>query len=581
MTKRILRNLFSLLVSLSLMIGISSCLKDEPEVPDTPDTPEEPDAPIGGFEDFDIFSSVDCDEMIAVEGGTFTMGASSEKELAESSSNELPAHDVCLGDFYIGKYEVTQGLWEYVMTFNGTIADGSKMDAYDGDIWMGIAPSTDYGVGPQIPVYYISRDDIINIFIPRLNKITGKRFRLPTEAEWEYAARGGNKSKGYVYSGGNTIDNIAWYNGNTSASVDYGIHKVGTKSPNELGIYDMSGNVTEWCSDKYGEYMSPTQINPTGPSSGAYVVRRGGAWNSNAKVCRVSNRGYNAPDSHRIDAGFRLVCEKEGENEITSPMSIFYSMVDEMIYIEGGSFMMGADKEVDPDADVYTEVPVHEVTLSDFYIGKYEVTQQLWQYVMNYSGKAADGTIMTASTSSVNDGYDYNYGVGPKYPANKFCYIEIVEIFLPRLNKITGLNYRLLTEAEWEYAARGGQKGKGYKYSGSNTIEDVAWFEENSQTLGNDHPDYGFNEVGTKSPNELGIYDMSGNADEWCGDWFDANYYYTSPSLNPTGPENGYTRVIRGGSWVGDATDCRVSARFHQYVDRRFIIGFRLARSVE
>ena len=250
----------------------------------------------------DIFAEVEKDEFVAVEGGTFTMGATSEQG-SDANSNESPTHRVTLSDYYIGKYEVTQGLWEAVMSYSGKCADGSSLSSYSSDVWLGSNPSSSYGLGATYPAYYVSYADIVNIFLPRLNKITGKTFRLPTEAEWEYAARGGNKSKGYKYSGSNTIDDVAWYTSNSSSKT----HPVGTKQPNELGIYDMSGNVWEWCSDWYGSYSSSSQTNPTGPASGSYRVRRGGCWGYNARFCRVSFRDGDGPSYRYGDGGFRLV----------------------------------------------------------------------------------------------------------------------------------------------------------------------------------------------------------------------------------------------------------------------------------
>lgn len=271
----------------------------------TPEEPVDPNPEEPAFADFDIFSSLEKDEMIAVEGGTFTMGATPEQG-SDYESDELPTHQVTLSDFYIGKYEVTQQLWEYVMSYSGTCADGSSMSAYASDMWLGSNPSSSYSVGSYYPAYYVSWEDIVNIFIPRLNKITGKTFRLPTEAEWEYAARGGNKSQGYKYSGSNTIGDVAWYSSNSSSR----IHEVGTKSPNELGLYDMSGNVYEWCSDWYGSYSSSSQTNPTGPTTGSLRVNRGGSWYYNAQSCSVSNRDYYTLDNRSSDLGLRLVCSR-------------------------------------------------------------------------------------------------------------------------------------------------------------------------------------------------------------------------------------------------------------------------------
>ncbi len=271
---------------------------------ETPETPEIPGTP-SHFVDFDIFSTLQKDEMIAIEGGTFTMGATAEQG-SDYGSGERPTHQVTLSDFYIGKYEVTQQLWEYVMKYSGTAADGTTMSAYASDVWLDSNPSSRFGVGDYYPAYYVSWEDIVNIFIPRLNKITGKKFRLPTEAEWEYAARGGNKSNGYKYSGSNSIGEVAWYDGNSGIVA----HEVGTKAPNELGLYDMSGNVWEWCSDRYSSsyYSSSPSTNPTGPTSGSRRVYRGGNLGSDAYGCRVSYRGYITPGSRYEILGFRLVC---------------------------------------------------------------------------------------------------------------------------------------------------------------------------------------------------------------------------------------------------------------------------------
>ena len=186
--------------------------------------------------------------MIAVEGGTFIMGATSEQG-SDAYDNEKPVHNVKLNSYYIGETEVTQKLWKAVM--------GKNPSKYKGD---------------KRPVEQISWNDCQE-FIKKLNQLTGKNFRLPTEAEWEYAARGGNKSKGY-----NTIGNVAWYTSNSSSQT----HDVKTKQANELGIYDMRGNVWEWCQDWYGSYNGSLQINPTGPTSGSTRVCRGGSWYRNA-----------------------------------------------------------------------------------------------------------------------------------------------------------------------------------------------------------------------------------------------------------------------------------------------------------
>lgn len=219
--------------------------------------------------------------MVAVEGGTFTMGATSEQG-SDATDYEKPAHEVTLSDYYIGQTEVTQALWKAVM--------GSNPSNHKGD---------------NLPVEQVSLHDC-QVFIQKLNQLTGKQFRLPTEAEWEYAARGGRKSRGYKYAGSNDIGSVAWYWDNSGN----GTHPVATKQANELGVCDMSGNVWEWCSDWYGDYQSSSQSDPQGPSSGSNRVRRGGGYYFIAMSCRVSYRSFNSPGYRGGDLGLRLSCNR-------------------------------------------------------------------------------------------------------------------------------------------------------------------------------------------------------------------------------------------------------------------------------
>lgn len=219
--------------------------------------------------------------MVEVGGGTFTMGATSEQG-SDAWDEETPAHQVTLSDYYIGQTEVTQALWEAVM--------GSNPSDHRGD---------------NLPIEQVSWDDC-QVFIQELNQLTGKQFRLPTEAEWEYAARGGRKSRGYKYAGGNNIDSVAWCDGNSGNET----HPVATKQANELGIYDMSGNVLEWCSDWCGDYTSSSQSDPQGPSSGLYRVIRGGCYYNFARNCRVSYRISNTLDYRSGYLGLRLSCNR-------------------------------------------------------------------------------------------------------------------------------------------------------------------------------------------------------------------------------------------------------------------------------
>ena len=226
--------------------------------------------------------------MIKVDGGTFTMGATSEQQ--NPDKDEKPAHKVALSSYYIGETEVTQALWKAVM--GNTVRDQRDKENPSLPI---------YGEGDNYPMYYVSWKDCQN-FILKLNELTNRRFRFPSEAEWEFAARGGNKSNHTQYSGSSNIDDVAWFDGNSGSKT----HPVKTKKANELGIYDMSGNVWERCQDWWRSYSSNAQTNPKGPDSGSYRVYRGGSWRFNARCCRSSHRGYDSPGDRVNYLGFRL-----------------------------------------------------------------------------------------------------------------------------------------------------------------------------------------------------------------------------------------------------------------------------------
>ena len=451
-------------------------------------------------------------KMVTVEGGTFTMGGTSEQGAV--ASDEKPTHSVTLSTYLIGKTEVTQELWQAVMGTNPSITKGNSF-----------------------PVVKVSWNDC-QTFIKKLNVLTGKNFRLPTEAEWEYAARGGNKSKAYKYSGSSTIDNVAWYKANAGI-----IKPVASMQPNELGIYDMSGNVWELCNDWYGNYSGEAQTNPIGPASGDYRVQRGGSCATSADQCRISYRGAADPTVPFDHVGLRLCLP-------TEPSFTVNGVSFDMVEVEGGTFTMGATAE---QTGVFgDEKPTHQVTLPSYYIGKTEVTQELWQAVMGSNPSNFTGTNLPVEKVSWDD-----------------C-----KTFIAKLNALTGKNFRLPTEAEWEFAARGGNKSRGYKYCGSNTLSDVAWYVDNSDNK--THP------VAAKTPNELGIYDMSGNVLEWCNDWYSSSYYTSESQTNPTGPDSGSSRVRRGGSWNNSENTCRVSYRGNTTPSFRYnYLGLRLCLSAE
>ena len=436
-------------------------------------------------------------KMKYVEGGTFMMGASDDDDKARE--DEQPTHKVRLGSYYMGETQVTQELWQAVMGDNPSHFKGDRL--------------------PVEQVFWVDCQE----FVKKINNLTGKTFSLPTEAQWEFAARGGNKSKGYKYSGSNNLDEVAWYEGNSNRQT----HQVATKNANELGLYDMSGNVWEWCNDWFDSYYyskSP-QENPKGPLSGGRRVVRGGSWNDDGRYCRGSFRGNCIPDDRCNVGGFRLVLNPTPQDLIFNVNGVQFTMK----YVEGGTFMMGAtDDDGCPWRD---EKPAHKVRLDSYYMGETQVTQALWKAVM---------------------GDNPSRNKGDSLPMQDVLWNDCQE-FIKKLNNITGKTFTLPTEAQWEYAARGGKKSRGFLHSGSNNLDEVAWYYDNS--------DREFHIVATKKSNELGLYDMIGNVWEWCGDWYDENYYSNSPHDNPQGPISGEDRVLRGGSLDSQGWECYIFSR--------------------
>lgn len=287
-------------------MGMALCLLaavwtgcDKPDEPEQPgqeqEKPTEPEKPADNDDnvgkDYVDTAFGMALSMVYVEGGTFLMGAT-EEQGQDVSDVELPVHEVTLNDFYIGKYEITQAQWTAVM--GTTLSEIIEEYGY-----------TPYGIGDGHAMYDITWVESY-IFCERLSERTGKTYRLPTEAEWEYAARGGQHADGTMYAGSNDIDEVAWYQKNS----DTVVHPVGQKKPNGLGLYDMSGNVWEWCMDWYTAYPSEAQVNPRGPLQGKNRVIRGGYWNGVANSGRVSSRGSYEPGYRNFSRGFRVVCER-------------------------------------------------------------------------------------------------------------------------------------------------------------------------------------------------------------------------------------------------------------------------------
>ena len=469
--------------------------------------------------------------MIKVEGGVFDMGKPSKDDDSEQKDSDFQR--VTLSDYYIGETEVTQDLWKAVMRNNPSKNKGSRF-----------------------PVESVSWKDCQS-FITKLNKITGEEFRMLSEAEWEYAARGGKLSYDYIYSGSNILSDVAWCD-------VVNLHDVKTKKPNELGIFDMSGNVSEWCQDK---------------KNGKEQILRGSSFRSPKEYAKLIHKGRVSSDLYRDFIGLRLAAsqlkssitisdEKEGKSissefdmspldtnqsksnkSISSSERVLQVSVDgvsfNMIRVDGGKFLMGATEEQLNDSDS-DEMPAHQVVLSPYYIGETEVTQTLWKAIMHQNPSEFKGGKRPVENVSWEDCQD----------------------FIKKLNQMTGYNFCLPTEAEWEFAARGGNMSRRCKYSGSNNIDEIARYDKNidGSTIN----------VGKKTANELGIFDMSGNVWEWCQDWY--GDYDSEDQLDPIGPVQSKKRVRRGGSWPDRSILCRVSSRgCSEPQDRGSNIGFRLA----
>jgi formylglycine-generating enzyme required for sulfatase activity len=357
---------------------------------------------------------------------------------------------------------------------------------------------------------------------------TANGYRLPTEAQWEFAARGGVSTQNYEYSGSNDVNAVAWYDVNSGSAT----HAVGTKQTNELGVSDMSGNVWEWCENWYPGYEGSNRGN------------RGGSWNSSANRCSVAGRFYDGPSYSSSSLGFRVA------RPVTPPALTGFA------YVEAGT-LPGSSQ-------------LSGQSVSAFYIAKTETTWGQWQSVRTYA--AANG--YDIGNSGTGNGDDYPVTNVSWYQVVKWCNARSEQEGLTPAYQVNGSvyktgdsaptvdatanGYRLPTEAQWEFAARGGVSSQNYEYSGSNDINAVAWYYFNSGDAKH--------AVGTKLPNELGVSDMSGNVLEWCESWY--------PGYE------GSDRVVRGGSWIGDAYFCRVAYRnYNDPSSSLSLIGFRVARS--
>ncbi|MFC1735088.1 formylglycine-generating enzyme family protein [Candidatus Hydrogenedentota bacterium] len=443
-----------------------------------------------------------------IEPGTFMMGSDSGQD------SEKPAHKVTLTrPFHIGVYEVTQAQYEQIM---GTNPSHSK--------------------GPEQPVENVSWNDA-QTFCRKLSEKENIKYRLPTEAEWEYACRAGTDTT--FYWGELFNPEHAWSNfvfpGDERLEA---ARQVGRRKPNPWGLYDMIGNVSELCEDRFGDYEGGEQTDPRGYVRGSTRVTRGGSWYDRPLNSHSTSRRAADPESFSYRIGLRLVMETVAASAVvlsategraveasvgqvapTSPEPLSLVAVEEgktttnsigmkLRLIEPGSFIMGTDKAG------FDEEPVHKVSLTKaFYMGVHEVTQVQYEEIMGRNPAKYKGPDNPVELVSWNE-------------AQEFCL---------KLSEKENAQYRLPTEAEWEYACRAGTTTPyfwGYDFD-----DRYAWGRS-----------YVTHAVGTKLPNAWGLFDMSGNVQEWCEDWY-RDSYDSEEQVDPQGPSGGMARVLRGGSW--------------------------------
>ncbi|MBO4545754.1 MAG: formylglycine-generating enzyme family protein [Verrucomicrobia bacterium] len=482
-------------------------------------------------------------EMNWIEPGTFMMG-SPKNELGRE--NKETQHQVTLTKgYWMGKYEVTQAQYKAVTGTN---------------------PSWDKGA--DLPVEQVSWYDAME-FCSKLTDIEreagrlpeGYEYTLPTEAQWEYACRAGTTTA--LNSGKNLskevqcseMDEVGWYwyNGGKESYNNNLIctHPGGQKKPNAWGLYDMHGNVGEWCLDYYEDYPTSAVVDPTGPDTGTDRAVRWGSWWNAAWACRSAYRGNDKPDAVYASLGFRVAL---------APVVTSNDIGLDMVWIEPGTFMMGSPENEQGRANNETQ---HKVTLTQgYWLGKYEVTQKQYQAIMGKNPSNFKGATLPVEKVSWED-------------AMAFCAkLTASEKEAGRLP--SGYEYTLPTEAQWEYACRAGtttalNSGKDLT-NGTQCSEmgEVGWYSYNSGEK--THP------VGQKKPNAWGLYDMHGNVLEWCLDW--NGDYPLAPVTDPTGPDNGTSRVIRGGGWNFIAGGCRSASRSNYGPTyNSYFCGFRVALS--
>jgi len=447
-------------------------------------------------------------EMVLIPSGKFKMG--SPKKEKGRKDDEIPHAVTLTKPYYMAKFEVTQEQWQRVMGNNYS-----------------------YTKGPKLPVTDVSWDECQE-FVRKLNEKTAGGFRLPSEAEWEYACRAGSTT-GFSYGNEISTNDANYFNAGKGKSIDVGRYK-----PNAFGLFDMHGNVSEWCEDWYGIYSEGPVSDPSGPVSGDRRVFRGGAFYSDILKVRSACRAGITPAFRDSLIGFRLV---RTISPIVEPVK--FELEKKLVLVPAGKFLMGS---LLTEKGIGKGETQHEVTITQpFYMGKYEVTHEDWEEVMGNRPRIYKS---------------------PNLPVTDVSWEDCQE-FLKKLNGKTKGGYRLPTEAEWEYACRAGSTTV-YSFGAEITGKDANCL---NSKIGRPVT------VGSYKPNAFGLFDMHGNVSEWCEDFY-GNYTEGSVT-DPKGPATGTRRVIRGGSFGDTDLRARSSNRENYYLPNftLFEFGFRLAKT--
>ena len=528
---------------------------------------------------------------VLIPAGEFEMG-STEQEIAaeiakyprdkiirEEVQTEAPRHRVRITrPFYLGKHEVTQAQWEAVT------GDNPSQRRDDPD-------------GPRLPVESISWDDVHTAFLPQLHQKAGvhigREFRLPTEAEWEYACRAGAGTRFFFGDDETLLKDYAWYPGNCQN----GPNPVGAKKPNAWSLHDMSGNVFEWCEDRWdaGYYRKSPTANPRN-TTGDACVYRGGTWDHVPFWCRPAARTCSKHSAKYANVGFRFVLliparylvvpgkptvyaawpfdSREAElrqQETAAALGLPGVKVIEcandvgikLHLVPAGEFLMGSTEErinalvkrYPKEAWIRAELPQHRVRITrPFYLSKHEIRQEQWRKLVG------------DNPSKFKDKPDADW-----LPVEQVSWNDVAQKFMPKVQAAlpAGWRARFPTEAQWEWACRAGASTNFYFDDHYRQLADHAWYgRQGGDTT---------KRVGRKQPNAWGLRDMHGNVYEWCGDRYDENYYKASPVDDPCNSSKGAERVVRGGCWWDGELNARSSSRDCLPQDKRAeVAGVRL-----